>query len=69
MKIKIINSGFSVCKLADLCGVDFSRAFCFVGKTDEEISLVCETDAVPSNALVREDGWRASALPEHWIFR
>ena len=30
----------------------------FIGKTDEEISLVCETNDVPENTIEREDGWR-----------
>ena len=59
MKLETIDCGFTVCKLKDISGVDFSREFCFLGKTDEEISLVCETDAVPSNTIAREDGWRA----------
>lgn len=59
MEIKKLDDDFSVCKIADLSGVDFSDTFCFVGKTDEEISLVCKTQSVPKNALAREDGWRA----------
>ena len=59
MKLKILPQPFSVCKLADASGVDFGREFCFLGKTDEELSLVCETEAVPRNVLEREDGWRA----------
>lgn len=30
-----------------------------MGKTDEEISLVCLTDQVPQNTLCQENGWRA----------
>jgi hypothetical protein len=30
----------------------------FIGKTDEEISLVCATALVPPDACCREDGWR-----------
>ena len=30
----------------------------FIGKTDEEISLVCVTEEVPTNTIEREDGWR-----------
>ena len=30
----------------------------FLGKTDEEISLVCETQYKPSNCTAEEDGWR-----------
>ena len=32
--------------------------FFFVGKTDEEISLVCLTSDVPDNTTDRVDGWR-----------
>ena len=45
--------------VADVSGIIFSDEFCFVGKTDEEISLVCSTDHVPQNTWKREDGWRA----------
>ena len=31
----------------------------FIGSTDAELSLVCETDRVPRRTLAREDGWRA----------
>ena len=33
--------------------------YCFIGKTDEEKSLVCITDCVPVNAIERDDGWKA----------
>ena len=33
--------------------------YCFIGKTDEENSLVCLTNDVPSNVIEREDGWKA----------
>ena len=59
MRLKRLDFDFSVCKIPDVSGVDFSREFCFLGKTDAELSLVCETEAVPGNVLVREDGWRA----------
>ena len=33
--------------------------FYFIGKTDEEISLVCVTEHTPANATERDDGWKA----------
>lgn len=39
--------------------MDWSSPFCFLSKTDEEISLACETADVPSNTVARDDGWRA----------
>ena len=59
MNLQILPQAFTVCQIADLLGVDFSRDLVFVSKTDEEISLVCETEFIPANTLAREDGWRA----------
>lgn len=50
---------FSVCKVEDYSGVDIDQPFVFTGRTDQEKSLVCPTDTVPDNTLVRDDGWRA----------
>jgi len=59
MKMKKIDLDFSVCKVADYSLVNLDAAFCFVGKTDEENSLVCLTSDVPPNVTEREDGWKA----------
>lgn len=59
MKLKIIPHLFSVCKLRDFSQVDISQDFCFIGKTDQENSLVCPTDKVPESTLERDDGWQA----------
>ena len=59
MELKIIEQCFSVCKIEDLSQVDYSNQFCFIGKTDEELSLVCRTDLVPGNATICDHGWRA----------
>ena len=59
MKLKIINGEFSVCKVKSYEKVDLSAKFCFIGKTDEELSLVCPTKNVPDNTTDRDDGWRA----------
>ena len=58
MELKRIPYSLSVCKLADLSGVNLSADFCFIGKTDEELSLVCPTVDVPPETIAREDGWR-----------
>lgn len=59
MKLKIIKHEFSVCKVKSYEKVDLSAEFCFIGKTDEELSLVCLTKNVPDNTTDRDDGWRA----------
>lgn len=58
MELKKINHNFSVCKVENFSEVDLSQEFCFIGKTDEELSLVCITECVPSNTTHREDGWK-----------
>lgn len=32
--------------------------FYFLGKTDEELSLVCQTKDTPAKTLARDDGWK-----------
>ncbi|MDF3000122.1 MAG: amino acid-binding protein [Bacillota bacterium] len=59
MELKIIDADFSVCQIKDIKAVDFSKEYVFVGKTDEELSLVCSTDSVPQECIAAEDGWRA----------
>ena len=59
MEIKLLEDDFSVCKIRDLSGVNLTDAFYFIGKTDEELSLVCRTEHVPEETTDREDGWKA----------
>lgn len=59
MKIEALKHDFTVCKVAELSDVDLTSEFCFVGKTDEELSLVCLTSDAPTETLAREDGWCA----------
>lgn len=59
MEIKKIDYDFSVCKVADYSLVDLDAEYSFIGKTDEEKSLVCITRDVPTNVMERDDGWKA----------
>ena len=58
MKLSVLPQAFTVCQIKDVASVDFTREFVFLSKTDEELSLVCETAFAPQNTLAREDGWR-----------
>ncbi len=58
MEIKKLNHELTVCKVASEAELDLSQDFYFIGKTDEELSLVCETGKTPANTTDREDGWR-----------
>ena len=59
MRLEQLDVRLSVCKVASVDDIGFSGELVFVGKTDEELSLVCETAVVPAHTLAREDGWRA----------
>ncbi|MCI2048019.1 MAG: ACT domain-containing protein [Faecalibacterium sp.] len=59
MKLEVLTPLFSVCKVAGPGHIPWTAPFCFVGKTDEELSLVCPTADAPNETLAREDGWRA----------
>lgn len=58
MKLKRLSDLFSVCRVESLASAMLQAEFCFAGRTDEEISLVCKTADAPAAALAREDGWR-----------
>lgn len=59
MELKRIDSDFTVCKIESETDLSFEKDFYFIGKTDEEISLVCLTKDTPINAVKRDDGWKA----------
>ena len=58
MELKRIAHKLTVCKVGNLSEIDLSAEFYFIGKTDEELSLVCRTEDTPSKTIDREDGWR-----------
>lgn len=59
MEIKKIDHNFSVCQEEDYSLVNLNSEYSFIGKTDEEKSLVCITDEVPANVIQQDDGWKA----------
>ena len=58
MKLKTLPYDLTVCKAAGITDIDLKADFYFIGKTDEELSLVCRTEDTPLNTLARDDGWR-----------
>ena len=59
MEIKKIDHNFSVCQVEDYSLVNLNSEYSFIGKTDEDKSLVCITDEVPANVIQQDDGWKA----------
>ena len=58
MELKKLPYDLTVCKVADIAEIDLRTEFYFIGKTDEEISLVCKTEDTPETTTERDDGWR-----------
>ena len=69
MEIKKIHQDFSLCQVEDYSFVNFDSEYSFIGKTDEEKSLVCITSEVPSNAIQCDDGWKALRIQGVLNFR
>lgn len=58
MEIRKLNQDFSVCKVMDYSLINMDAEYSFIGKTDEEKSLVCITGDAPSNVIERDEGWK-----------
>lgn len=58
MELKKIEHNLTVCKVQDISDIDMSAEFYFIGKTDEELSLVCKTEDTPAKTTQRDDGWK-----------
>ena len=58
MKLKELPFDLTVCKVASMADIRMDAGFFFIGRTDEEISLVCRTEDTPARTTDREDGWR-----------
>lgn len=58
IELEILPYKLTVCKVGDVAEVNADSPFYFVGRTDEEISLVCKTEETPEGTTERDDGWR-----------
>ena len=58
MELKKLKYDLTVCKINALTDMDLTADFFFIGKTDEELSLVCRSEDVPAKTIEREDGWK-----------
>ena len=56
--IKRMDYDFTICKVTDYSLVNRNTEYCFIGKTEDENSLVCFTRDVPQNVIKRDDGWK-----------
>lgn len=64
IEIKRIDYDFTVCKVTDYSLVNWNTEYCFIGKTEDENSLVCFTRDVSQNVIKRDDGWKVFRIQE-----
>lgn len=48
MYLKVLPYDLTICKTADTAALDLTREFYFIAKTDEELSLFCQTADAPA---------------------
>ena len=58
MNLKILSNNFSICKIKNLNDINYEDEFVFIGKTDEELSLVCSTKYVPKEYIECDNNWK-----------
>ena len=58
MKLQRLPQELTACKVRSIADINLTADFFFIGRTDEELSLVCETKDAPAATVEREDGWR-----------
>ena len=59
IELKFLDNRLTVCKVEKGTMLDYTDGLFFIGNTDEELSVVCETEKTPADTIEREDGWTA----------
>ena len=62
MELRKLPYELTVCTVEGTESIDLSSDFLFIGKTEEEISIVCETSETPAATTEREDGWKGFVI-------
>ena len=58
MELELLDLEFHICKCGHMADIPSEGGFLFVGKTDNEISLVCPKEITPKNCICVERGFR-----------
>lgn len=56
MKLKKPPYEPTACKVKSIADINLDASFFFIGKTEKELSPVCETSDAPTTTVEREDG-------------
>ena len=68
MILEKIKIEFSICKVTIVDTKLLDEKFTFISRTDNELSLICQTQFVPQNAVIVEDGWSCFRIAEDAAF-
>lgn len=68
MILKTINKDFTIYKVKEISADLLNNEFVFIGKTDDELSVISESDLVPENTLQKESGWKCFRIAEDASF-
>jgi uncharacterized protein len=68
MDLHVLVGRFSVCKVAKITAEMIGEPFSFSSVTDDECSLICRTENVPKDCLIRDDGWCCFRIAEDASF-
>ena len=68
MDLQIIKREFSIFKIAKLDEELLQHEFVFISKTDNELSVICETALVPESAEQVEHEWGCFRIAENAAF-
>ncbi len=58
MELKILKQNFSICKVKEINNINIDNEFLFIGKTDDEISIVCAEEYIPINYTDISENWK-----------
>lgn len=67
MELQLLPQRFAVCQITDLQQIDWQMPFCFLSKTDEELSLACPEANLPTQTLQCEYGCTPLRYAVRWI--
>lgn len=68
MILQRIDKDFSICRVAQIDPAILNNDFTFISKTDNELSIICQTEFVPDNCTVLEDDWSCFRIAEDASF-
>jgi hypothetical protein len=59
MRLQKLTQDFTVCQVEKIDTASLTGEFWFLAKTDDEISLICESSHTPADTIKADTGWKA----------